>query len=458
MSDKATKRSALIIAALNSFIAPFMLSAVNIALPVIQKEFSVHAVVLTWVATSYILATAIFFIPSGKIADIYGRRKIFIYGTVIFTISTFLCVFIGSIEGLLVLRIIQGIGGAMTVTTGMTIIISVFPLQERGKAIGINTASVYVGLSAGPFAGGLITQYLHWKAIFLIAAILGLVSFILTLSFIKEEWADAKGDKFDLPGSIIYGLSLIIIMYGVSILPAQKAIIFISAGIICFITFVIYELRAKYPVFEMRLFKNNRVFTFSSLAALINYSATFAVTFLLSLYLQYILGMSPQAAGFILVVQPVMQTIFAPISGKLSDKIEPAIITSTGMAFTVIGLFLFIFLSPATTAGYIIGVLILLGIGFGFFSSPNTNAIMSSVEKKYYGVASGSVGTMRTIGMTLSMAITTVIFAVFMGQEEITPETYGVFGQSIKISFIIFTVLCVIGIYFSSARGNLERK
>jgi EmrB/QacA subfamily drug resistance transporter len=457
MTEKATKISTLCITAITSFSSPFMISAVNIALPAIQAEFSVHAVILSWVATSYILATAVALVPVGKIADIYGRKKVYIIGIVLFTIASLLCAFAKSIQLLIFLRILQGIGGAMIVTTGMAIIVSVFSLHERGMAIGVNVAAVYVGLSAGPFIGGLVTQHITWRAIFLISVPFGLMAIILILLFLKQEWADARGEKLDIFGSVLYGISLIALMYGASILPKKTAIWMIVLGCLGLYAFVRHELNTPNPVFEMRLFKNNRVFSFSCVAALINYASTFAVTFLLSLYFQYIMGLPPQTAGVVLVSQPIMQAVFSPFAGKLSDRVEPAIIASTGMGLTAMGLFMLVFISPETSFVFIVGVLVLLGIGFALFSSPNMNAIMSSVEKKYYGIASGSVATMRTVGMTISMAIATIAFAIFIGQEEISPATYPALEKSIKFVLIFFTFFCSIGIYFSSARGKLKR-
>ncbi|MFH0976621.1 MAG: MFS transporter [Spirochaetota bacterium] len=457
MSDKSTKISALVVTGITSFLAPFMLSGVNIILPSIQKEFSVNAVALNWIASSSILATSVLLIPAGKLADIYGRKKIYVLGIIVFTISSFLCAFAGSIETLIILRMIQGTGSAMLITTGVAILISIFPVKERGSAIGINVAAIYLGLSAGPFIGGLINYYFSWKYIFLCIAPFGLTSIVLSILFLKGEWADAKGEKFDLIGSIIYGISLVMLMYGVSILPQMKAFIMIISGCIGLVGFTAREIKIGYPVFEVRLFRHNKIFLFSSLATLINYASTFAITFLLSLYLQYILNMSSRKAGFVLVAQPIMQAIISPYAGRLSDRIEPAIIATIGMAINTIGLLLLAFLNPGISLAFIICVLIFLGFGYALFSSPNTNAIMSSVEKRHYGIASGSVATMRSIGMTLSMAITTIVFAINIGETEITPAHYSEFESSVRIAFIIFAVLSAAGAVCSSARGKLNR-
>ncbi|PJB50246.1 MAG: MFS transporter [Chloroflexi bacterium CG_4_9_14_3_um_filter_45_9] len=454
-NNAVSKRTALLIATLSSFLTPFMSSSVNIALPTIASEFAMNAVVLSWVATSYLLAAAMFLIPFGRIADIYGRKRIFVYGILIYTVSSLLSAISTSAIMLISFRILQGIGSAMIFGTGVAILTSVFPLGERGKALGINVAAVYLGLSLGPFLGGFLTQHFGWRSIFLANVPLGLIIIAFTFWKLKGEWAEAKGERFDLIGSVIYSLALVAIMYGFSLLPAMWGAWLILIGALGILAFIKWEMKREYPIFEIDLFKNNTVFVFSNLAALINYSATFAVTFLLSLYLQYIKELSPQNAGLILLSQPIVQAVFSPFAGRLSDRIEPRIVASVGMALTVLGLFLFTFLNTNTSPGFIITGLIILGFGFAFFSSPNTNAVMSSVENRFYGLASAMLGTMRLTGQMLSMGIAMLIFAVYIGRVQITPEYYPLFLTSAKIAFIIFASLCFGGIFASLARGKV---
>ena len=442
---------ALLVATLASFFTPFMASAINIALPSIGLEFGADAILLSWIPTAYLLAAAVFAVPFGRIADIHGMKKIFIYGIIIFTVATFLSGAAPSIISLIVFRVLQGIGSAMIFVTGLAIITSVYPPKERGKAIGINVASVYIGLSMGPVLGGILTQYLGWRSIFYVIIPLGLLVIALTALKVKGEWAECKGEKFDTSGSIIYGIALIMLMYGFSMLPGETGIILLILGIIGILAFVLFELRVKNPVFEVRLFKNI-TFGFSSLAALINYSSTFAVVFLLSLYLQYIKGLDPQFAGIVLVAQPVVMAITSPIAGRLSDRFSPGLIASIGMAITAISLFCFIFLDNNSSFEFIIAVLLVLGFGLGLFSSPNTNAIMGSVKKRFYGVASATVGTMRLIGQMLSMGVAMLIFSIFIGNVQIVPGNYPALLTSIKVVFTIFTILCFIGIFASLAR------
>ncbi|MCU0646074.1 MAG: MFS transporter, partial [bacterium] len=410
----------------------------------------------SWIATSYLLAAAMFLVPFGKIADIYGRKKIFTWGIVIYTIASFLTAISASAFQLIGSRIIQGIGGAMIFGTGVAILTSVFPANQRGKVLGINVAAVYSGLSLGPFIGGILTQHWGWRSIFWINTLLGIITIAIILWKLTGEWAEAKGEKFDLVGSIIYGLTLVAIMYGFSLLPKISAAWLILFAILGTLAFIRWEMKIKHPVLNLRLFRNNKVLTFSNLAALINYSATSAVAFLLSLYLQYIKALSPQQAGLVLVSQPIVMALLSPLAGRLSDKIEPRVVASLGMMLTVIGLGLMIFLNQTTPIPFIVMNLILLGVGFALFSSPNTNAVMSSVEKKYYGVVSATLGTMRLVGQMFSMGIAMLIFAVMIGKVKITPEYYPSFLTSMKVAFSIFAIFCFGGIFASLARGKVR--
>ena len=452
------EKSVLTVATVTSFLGPFMLSAVNVALPVIQKDLAANAVELSWIATSYLLATAVCLVPVGRIADIHGRRRFFILGLTVFTIANFLTLFMREITPFIWLRVLQGTGAAMTVTTGMAIVTSVFPPERRGKAIGIYVSAVYVGLSAGPFGGGLLAQHFGWQSIFMVTTAIGLLSIAVAIKGLKgNEWADAAGEPIDVIGSILYGTSLVLLVYGATLLPAGSAVAMITAGILFLVVFSWYELRLKHPVFEIRLFSSTRLFAFSSTAALIHYAATFAVTFLLSLYLQYIKGMSPQAAGTLLVAQPICMALFSPLAGKLSDRVEPWKIASAGMGATAMGLAVLVFVDGGTSLYVIAGILITLGIGFALFSSPNMSAIMGAVAPRFYGTASGTVATMRLVGQMISMALVTVVFALMIGKTAISPQNYSQFLFSMHLCLSIFSVLCIVGIVFSLYRGTLRK-
>lgn len=453
LSNKSLERVVLIVTSCASFLTPFMGSAINIALPDIGKEFSADAVTLSWVATSILLSAAVFLAPVGRLSDIVGRKKIFNLGLIIFTISSLFCAFSPSIGILIVWRVFQGMGGALIFGVAMAIITSVFPRETRGKALGIVISSVYAGLTLGPFIGGVLTENWGWESVFLFTVPLGLISLLLSLfSFKGKEWADAKGEKFDWKGSIIYGISIVLLIYGFGQLPAFWGAIYTLLGIIGIVLFIKFEKKQKFPVINIQLFETNKVFAFSNYSALIIYGATFAIGFVLSLYLQYIKGLNPQEAGQILVVQPVLMTIFSPITGKLSDKINAGKLATAGMIIISGGLFILSFLKSETDILLIMAILFAFGIGYSLFSSPNSNAIMSSVEKRFYGIASGTVGTMRLVGQMSSMAVAMMVFSIIIGKVEINPSNYPGFLQSVRIIFLIFAILCFAGIFISLGR------
>ncbi|SYZ72294.1 putative transport protein [Candidatus Zixiibacteriota bacterium] len=456
-SARASARAAIIVASVSSFIGPFMSSSVNVALPTIGQTFSMGPVLLGWINTTYLLSAAAFLIPFGRLGDIYGRKKIYIWGLFILLFSSLLIGASVSASMIIACRVLQGLAAAMIFSSVIPILVSVVEPHRRGHALGIASAATYIGLSAGPFLGGFVTQLLGWRYIFWIIVPFALILLAMTFALLKGEWAEAHGEKFDLLGSAILGLALFATMYGFSTLPEPSAWIFLIVGVLTLLLFIYFEQRTVHPVFNIDLFRRNIPFAFSNLAALINYAATFAVAFLLSLYLQNVKGLKPEIAGLVLVAQPVMMALFSPLSGKMSDKIEPRIIASIGMAISMIGLAMMIFLGSATGLVYVIACLVVLGFGFGLFSSPNINAVMSSVDRQVYGVASATLSTMRQVGMMFSMGIVMMTMSVMIGKAEITPESAGAFVTSLRISFGIFVGLCFLGIFASLARGNLKR-
>lgn len=452
--EEISKKSVLLVTTFAAFLTPFLGSAINLALPAIGKDLNANAIELGWVISSFILTSAIFLLPFGKSADIIGRKKVFSLGIFLFTCSTLLIVFSHSIKALIILRVFQGLSSAMIFGTSLAIITSVFEPGVRGRAMGINITATYLGLSCGPVIGGILTQYLGWRSIFAFLVPFGIVALILIKRRIKTEWADASGDRFDWKGAAVYGATLFSLMFGFSRLPSLTGWIFLSTGFIAAVVFLLVEKGTRNPVFDISLIMHNRVFAFSGLAALINYSATSATGFFISLYLQYLKGLDARTAGLIMISQPVAMTLLSPLAGRLSDRKNPGIIASTGMGLTALGLILLCFINEATPGYLIILLLLLMGIGFGLFSSPNSNAIMSSVGKRHLGVASGVVGTMRMVGQMMSMGIAMMLIALYIGRQKISPETFPGLMKAMRSGFLIFSALSVAGIFASLARNK----
>lgn len=424
-------------------------SAINLALPLIAKDFSLDAISLSWIVSIFLLSSAILPVPFSKIADKSGRKKVFIIGIIIFLLSTVACGFAASGAMLIVSRLVQGIGASMMFATNMAILTSVFPANERGKALGINTATVYISLSSGPFIGGLLTHYFGWRSIFFVTAAVGVLVIAGLVLFVKEEWKEPDQKEFDWMGSILYGLGLSSLIYGFSSLPSWTGSLLIVAGIVLLTVFVLYEKKISFPVMHVRLFSENKVFGFASSASLINYAATYAITFILSLYLQYIKGFSSKEAGLILIIQPLIMAIMSPLAGRWSDKTDARNLATAGMAIIVAGLLLMLLLNSTTPLPLIIIISIVLGTGFGLFSSPNVNVIMGSVEKRHLGMASATTNTMRLAGQAMSMGITMMIISMVVGKVKITPDVLPQFMTALHTIFIVMAVLCCLAVYTS---------
>ncbi len=442
----SSKTLIVFLASFTSFITAFSTSAIAVALPAIADQFAINAVLQNWLATSFLLTIAIFSVPFGKLSGKYGLKKFFIIGIIIFIFGSIGAALSPSVYYLIFFRIIQGIAGAILNVAGFAMITEALPPQERGKGIGISVSSVYIGLTLAPVLGGILTQNFGWASIFYVIIPFLLIPLVLTLLKVPEEWITGRDDPFDFTGTIIYSIGILLFMYGFTILNELNGIILTVAGIALLIGFAMWELRQKFPVFHIEFFKNVK-FASSSLAALISYLATFVVTYILNYHLQYIEHMDPQTTGIILIVTPALMAILAPFSGNLSDRIEPQKLSAIGMGFVTVAIFILIFLDKGTPLWVIIVAMILQGIGYGIFSSPNTNSIMSSVPRKFASLASATVSTVRVIGQTMSLGMLTVIFAIVMGSAPIIPKYFPQLIQSSQIACIIATILCVIAIW-----------
>lgn len=439
------KNITLAVSAASSFINAMNMNAVTVAVPSIARELDMSAVLMVWIVNSTVIISTVSFIAFGRLGDIWGRKKIFLYGFILNVISGFLCATANSELSFIIYRAIQGLAGGMTLGTAVALLSSVFPVKERGKAFGINAAALYIGIASGPSLGGVLTQHLSWRSLFFLFGALSVIVVVLVLWKLKGEWADAHGEKIDVPGIITVTLSIVFILVGLTYLPSPLAIILMVLGITGMLLFIWIEKRTQYPVLDMDVFKGNRPFVFSNLATMLNYIAMASIAFFASLYLQYIKGLDPQTAGLILLVQPIVITVFAVISGRLSDRIEPQVIASAGMLFTVIAMVLFYFVNETTGLVSFMLFLALVGLSQGLFTTPNINAIMSSVDVKFLGAASGTQATMRGAGMVMGLGFATIAFGHFIGNVRMAPEYYPAFLTSMKICFLISSISAFAG-------------
>lgn len=454
-SDSRNRRAALAVACAGSFMTPYLSSAVSVALPATSRDLGLDAVALGWVNTAFLVAAAACLLPFGKLADMVGRRRIYAFGVGFYTLFSALAGLAPNGAILIASMALSGASAAMIFGTGVAILTSVYAPRERGRVLGINVAFTYAGLSLGPVFGGFLTHAFGWRSVYLLNVPIGLIALFFAIFRLEGEWRGEEGQRFDFGGSLSAFVTLGALVFGLSLLPSPTGLAAIAASLIGLLIFVRIERRAAFPLLSLSLFEGNRAFGMSNLAALVNYSATFALTFFLSLYLQYDKGMTPEASGLLLVAQPVFMVIFSPIAGRLSDRVEPRILASAGMAIMTVMLAVFAMTLDARTPVAAIALeLVAVGIGYAFFSSPNTNAVMGAVTPKHYGVASATLGTMRLVGQMISMGIAMLVIDLFVGRSQITPTLLPQFQRSLSLSLAIFAALCLFGVFASMARGD----
>jgi MFS family permease len=355
----------------------------------------------------------------------------------------------------------------------MAILTSVILPQSKGKALGLNSAAIYIGLSCGPVLGGFISSALSWCAVFHFNLLIAIIVILLTLWKLKGEWK-GESSKLDSGGMVLCVLAQALLLFGLTGLARdllyQAGFVL---GIVFLIIFFMYEKRRRDPFIPVTSIIKNRPFAFANLATMINYCTTSALSFILSLYLQAALNLDAAVSGLILLAQPVLIAVLSPLAGVLSDRRFPAVLASAGMGVAALGLFFFVFLSAQRPIILIILNLAFIGVGFALFATPNTSAVMGSVDKTLYGVASSVFGNrlvrkpqfpnksnMRLLGQTFSMAIVSLIMSVVIRDLPIGSSAYVVqLMASLKIAFIIFAVLCGLGIFalLVRNRGKKER-
>lgn len=458
MTEISKKQQYLILLAtsLGVLMNPLLASMIILALPNIGTEFLVSARDLGWMSTAYILSNAICLVPGAWVVDKVGYRKSFIAGTIIVAVTCLFAVFAPNYPALLASRIVSGLGVSLLMITSLAILSRIFPKEKRGFVIGINTTMVYVGLTLGPFLGGILTETLGWKSLFLLMGPLVFFSGILLFVCMKTEFT-IPVKKFDFVGAILYAVSMFLLMYGLSTITDAGSVFLAGAGLILFAVFVWYELRNTHPLLHVRLFFENKRFARSSYAALLNYAAVYAVTYMVSLYLQSIGHLNAAEAGMIMLFQPLLQVIATPIAGKISDKVDAKYLVTAGMILTIFGLVFLsgLGLSMTNVAGYIMITQVFIGLGAALFSAPNTSTIMSSVSPAEYSMASSVVSVVRQVGMLISMAVCMAAISFFVGGTDMLgPDMYAQFVEALRVSMLISAGLAVVGVFFSWFRGQ----
>lgn len=465
MKYEKEQKTTIFVVVTTTFITTFTGSALNLSIPDIGSDFHASASSVGWLVTAYMLTVAALSVPFGRIADLTGRKRILVMGILLFSLSSAGAALGFSMWMLILLRIAQGIGGAMIFSTNTAVLISAFPEKDRGKVLGYSIASNYVGLSAGPVAGGFLNYNLGWRSIFILTALVGFAVLLIAWKKLpKDKRAEgfalaAFSKDYDAAGNLLYIGMIVLTLYGLSEFSLDpKSLLVTGCGLAMGPLFVFRELKAASPVMQVRVFKNNLAYSFSNLAALINYGAIFSVGYLLSIYLQEVMAFSSQTAGVILIVQPALMALLSPYTGRLSDRRSPFILASLGMGLCAAGVLLFAFVGTDTPLWMILAALVVTGTGFAFFSSPNTNAVMACVETKDYGVASSILATMRSIGHTASMVLITLLVSRYMGEQTLSDAPPELLVKTMRSAFLIFAGACGAGAALSLKKSGKKKR
>ncbi len=450
------RRAVMLMVVTSSFAMPLMLSSVTVALPRIADALKLGAVTLSWVPLVFLLASASTVLSFGRLADMYGRKRMFVRGTVCLAISSILLALAPNGEVLIALRALQGVSAAMLYATQAAIVTSVYPPEQRGQALGMVASSVYFGLTAGPLIGGWLVEHFGWRAAFVVHLPLTLGVLLFALPRVKGEWAAPNRGSFDLHGAVAFCLGMVLAIGGATNARSTTGMVAAALGLLVLALFVRLQRRLEHPLFDVSLFFANRVFALSSLAALLMYTTTFSILVLVSLHLQYLKGLRPTEAGLVMFAQPLVVAILSPLIGRLSDRLEPRVLATLGVVITGLGLLALSKIAATTPVSHITGCLVVTGLGFSLFAVTNVNAIMGSIGRGQQGLAGSTVATMRVLGQVCGMGLVAVAFSLTMGTAPIQPATFPALEHALALSFTLAAALCVPCALFSLVRGQLR--
>ena len=452
----AQRRGVLAVCLMAAFFSPFMGAALNLSISDISQGFNCGATTVTWVVNAFTLTLAVMCVPFGHLADLVSRRRLMLTGLAGFGLTCLLCALSPNILLLIILRVVQGVFAAILFSSNIPLLLAHFPANQRGRMLGLSVTATYTGLSLGPVVGGWLNSAFSWRSIFALAFVLSVAVFVLALRYIAPDRGRAAYDR-DLPGNVMYVLMIAFLMLGLSCWTAgwwSKALVLASLPL--FYLFARHELGVAQPVVQVRLFTRDAAYTLSNLAALLNYGATFAISYAMSIFLQNVAGLSSGRAGLLLIAQPLVMACVSPAAGRLSDRVAPYKLASLGMLLTSLGLLLLSLLLPKAVLWQLAACLVLIGLGFGLFSSPNTNAVLACVDKSHYGEANSILGTMRTLGQSSSMVCVMFILGSYVGNVVITQAPPEVLTLAISRVMLTGCLVCLAGMGLSLVRGKAK--
>ncbi len=390
-------------------------SIVNVAMPTLKTEFNTSMSVIEWVAMAYMLTLTIFLPFFGRLADMFGRSKLYNAGFVVFTVGSLFCGMATSASFIIAARVLQAVGAGLLQANSVALITQAFPSSERGKAIGIQGAVQAIAMAVGPFVGGILISTIGWRAVFYINIPIGILGTVAALFILPPNQTTGKKESIDYLGTVFFaaGLGFLVLAFNEVVnlgWGSTTILVYFLNSFILLGLFVLTEMRVKHPLIDLKLFKNS-TFLIGNLTGMMSYYVLFAVLFLMPFYLEKVLNFSPVLTGSLLTPIPLAMAIVAPLAGHISDKYGSRIMTASGMFVSALACFSLLFLGTVVNLPLLIAELVLLGIGMGMFTPPNNSAIMGAAPKEKLGLAGGVLNMMRSLGLIFGVDISGLIFS-----------------------------------------------
>lgn len=434
-----------------SFMAALDGSVINTILPVVREAFASKVTTVEWVVTIYLLVLSGLLLTFGRLGDLHGHKSVYVWGFCVFATSSALCGAAQTPETLILFRGVQAIGASMLASNAPAILTGNFPGNMRGRALGLVSMMTYIGLTIGPSFGGWLAQAFGWRSVFYINVPVGALALILSLVFIPKDSTAESGQRFDLPGGLLFLAGLTALLLGLNKGAdwgwASLPVLGLLAGaVLLMVVFILVESRTSAPMLDLSLFRVP-LFSAATASAVLNYVCVYTITFLMPFYLIQGRGLNSAQAGLLLTAQPIIMAITAPISGALSDRTGSRWPGMIGMGLLSAGLFLLAGLGSATPLLFAGGALAVAGLGTGMFISPNTSALMGSAPKQQQGIASGVQAAARNVGMVLGIGLAGAIFTTHLGQN--TPEAL---FRGIDMGFLVAGGIALLGIVMSAIK------
>ncbi|MBX3279318.1 MAG: MFS transporter [Acidobacteria bacterium] len=453
--------------AMGTFMAYVDMNIVNIALPVIARDYGVGLSDVKWVVTAYLLMVTALVVIFGRIADLYGRKRLYVFGFSVFTIGAALCSIAPTLWMLIACRAIEGIGGAALMANGSAILTESFPPEERGKALGSLGSVIALAALAGPLLGGIVSENFGWRTIFLLVVPVGVIGSVLALRALPSGGAGRQGERFDFGGAVTLVAGLTCFLFLTSSMSSTDGGQSTGAMLLIGMTvlmagFLLIESRVAHPLLDLSLFRN-RAFSAAIVASFLSFWAMSVLSFLLPFYLDRVKGMSPTQIGVLFIPVPLILFIVAPLAGRLSDRFGARLICTSGAVVNFLALLGMSTLSTETSTLGVILRMLPFGVGSGLFTPPNNSAIMGAVPKSRLGIASGMISAIKSLGSMSGVAVTSFLFVIlqqYFRRQAIGPgaatadlerET---FASAVAALFLISAAIVVVVIFTSLVRGK----